>query len=341
MAVSGVMAATAVAGAASSAYSSSKASSAQKKAAMRAAAAQDAVTKKNVELETGLYDKNTALAQDTYAQQQSDLAKGFTTANSTTNTGFDQAGGAVQQGYGGAIDTLSPFASSNALMQLYDMGGVARPGETTARPYSFQANDPSYDWRLKQGGQALDRSAASRGLLLSGAQIKGATDYGQGAASQEYGAQYNRLAGLASGAQSAAGQVAGYQQGEGSALANLATGRGSALSNLATGEGTALSNLGQTNLSNQTTLNTNFGNKIADINQSGVQGVNAQNQNAASARASGYLSTGQAINTGLQGLAGAYGGSAYGGGPGLYGGGMSPGGAATNYQPINWYQPTR
>lgn len=56
----------------------------------------------------------------------------------------------------------------------------------------FQAS-PSYDWRLSQGVNALDRSAASRGMLLSGAQGKAVTDYGQNQASQEWGNYINQL----------------------------------------------------------------------------------------------------------------------------------------------------
>lgn len=52
--------------------------------------------------------------------------------------------------------------------------------------------DPGYMFRLQQGQQALDRSAASRGMLLSGAQIKASNDYNQGMASQEYQNAYNR-----------------------------------------------------------------------------------------------------------------------------------------------------
>src|SRR5690349_5537643 len=234
----------------------SKAASAQKKAAMQAAAAQQAVTQQNVGTQTDMYNQNSQLARDTYTQQLADSNRYYGDATGAIGAGYDQAGGDVRSGFGQAINTLSPFASSNALMQLYDMGGVARPGESAARPYDFQSTDPSYQWRLEQGQQALDRSAASRGMLLSGAQVKASENYGQNAASQEYGNQFQRVAGLASGAQQAAGAVADLQRGQGTALADLATGRGTALANLATGQGTALNNLGQTNLSNLSTLNT-------------------------------------------------------------------------------------
>jgi hypothetical protein len=316
MPAAAVMGVAAVAGAAAQGIAGSKAAKAQKKAAMQAAALQAETTRKNVALQTDLYDKNTDLAGDTYRQQLADNSRYYGDATGAINTGYDQGGQDIRQGYGSAIDTMQPFASPNALMQLYDMGGVARPGEETARAYDFKSTDPSYQWRFNQGQAALDRSAASRGMLLSGAQLKASQEYGGNAASQEYGAQFNRVSGMANQAQSAAGTVANLQQGQGTALANLATGRGSALGNMAIGQGTALNSLGQTNLSNLSTLNTNFGNTLSDLNQTGALGVNANNQNAAQARASGYLTTGKAISGGLQGLASMYGGLAGGGAAG-------------------------
>lgn len=65
------------------------------------------------------------------------------------------------------------------------------------KPYeAFSAEkfqvDPSYQWRLNQGNNALTQSLASGGNLNSGRALKALTDYNQGAASQEYGAAYNR-----------------------------------------------------------------------------------------------------------------------------------------------------
>ena len=57
--------------------------------------------------------------------------------------------------------------------------------------FDFMA-DPSYDWRVDQGVNALDRSAASRGRVLSGAQDKSVTRYGQDMASQEYENAFRR-----------------------------------------------------------------------------------------------------------------------------------------------------
>ena len=100
----------------------------------------------------------------------------------------------------------------------------------------FNQNNPQYQFLLKQGQQALDRSAAARGMGYSGAQMKAAQQYGQGLASQQYdkeydraaqefGNYYNRLAALAQGGQQAAqtaSQLGGqYGQNVGGTLGTL------------------------------------------------------------------------------------------------------------------------
>jgi hypothetical protein len=52
--------------------------------------------------------------------------------------------------------------------------------------------DPGYAFRLSEGQKALDRSAAARGGLISGAALKAAGRYGQDMASQEFTNAFNR-----------------------------------------------------------------------------------------------------------------------------------------------------
>lgn len=60
-------------------------------------------------------------------------------------------------------------------------------------PAQFMANqDPGYAFRMSEGMKGLERSAAARGGLLSGAQMKGIQRYGQDLASQEYQNAFNR-----------------------------------------------------------------------------------------------------------------------------------------------------
>jgi len=79
-------------------------------------------------------------------------------------------------------------AGTNALNQMRGQTPTPWKNFTMA---DYQA-DPGYSFRLTEGLDALDKSAAARGGLLSGRTLKGAQRYGQDLASQEYGAAYGR-----------------------------------------------------------------------------------------------------------------------------------------------------
>ena len=53
--------------------------------------------------------------------------------------------------------------------------------------------DPGYSFRLSEGLKAIDRQAAARGGLISGAGLKAAGRFGGDLASQEYGNAFNRF----------------------------------------------------------------------------------------------------------------------------------------------------
>lgn len=103
----------------------------------------------------------------------------------------------------------------------------------------YQA-DPGYQFRLDQGQQALERSAAARGGLLSGGALKDTTAYAQGMASQEYGNAYNRfnndqstiwnrLSGLAGVGQQANNTIAQVGQNTASQIGQNTIGAGNAI----------------------------------------------------------------------------------------------------------------
>jgi len=58
------------------------------------------------------------------------------------------------------------------------------------------SNTNAYRFRFNEGQQALERSAAAKGMLRSGNTLAALTNYGQGAASQEYGNEISRLGAL-------------------------------------------------------------------------------------------------------------------------------------------------
>lgn len=99
---------------------------------------------------------------------------------------------------------LAPWRTTGAsalarLAQEYGLSG----GTGGATPSSGFTADPGYQFRLAEGNKAIERSAAARGLLGSGATLKAANNYAQDVASQEYGNYWNRLAGLAGVGQAA------------------------------------------------------------------------------------------------------------------------------------------
>ena len=55
-----------------------------------------------------------------------------------------------------------------------------------------EQNDPGFQFRLQQGQDALQRSAAARGSLLTGGTAQDLAKFGQDYASNEYGNVYNR-----------------------------------------------------------------------------------------------------------------------------------------------------
>lgn len=71
----------------------------------------------------------------------------------------------------------------------------------------FEAS-PGYNFRFNEGVRAIDRGAAARGMLGSGARLRALQRYGQGIAADEYANYMNRLAALTGIGQTATAQSA-------------------------------------------------------------------------------------------------------------------------------------
>jgi hypothetical protein len=96
-----------------------------------------------------------------------------------------------------------------------------------ANPNSV-ASDPGYQFGLNQGVQALDRSAAARGNLYSGQQIKAQQRYGQDYAGTKYDAALNRQGNLAGLGQVGSGTIANAGQNYASQAGQNMLGQGNA-----------------------------------------------------------------------------------------------------------------
>lgn len=175
--------------------------------------------------------KSAAQAQEQAAQSAQNLQMQM----------FDKAQ-AAEQPYNtvgqGAVNTLSG---------LYGINGTgAGTGAPTAQSLQAFTQSPDYQFALQQGTQAMQRSAAAGGTLLSGGQLKAGQEFGQGLASQQYGNYYNRLLSLSQLGQSAAtgisnaalnagGQIGNSIQAGGQAQASGIVGSANAISGGLTG----------------------------------------------------------------------------------------------------------
>jgi len=200
----------------------------------------------------------------------------------------DQSIAAQKEMYQQGRTDLAPYREGGvtAQNQLFQMLGLG--GDTTAANYGKYAKDfgmsdfttdPGYQFRLEQGMKALNASAAAKGMGVSGANIKGATEYGQNMGSQEYQNAFNRyntnraaqldpLFKLYTGGQAAAaGSAAG--------AANLGANLGNTYSNLGTNLGTAATNAGAATAGGYVAGGNAINSTIGNI---GNQYMNMQNQ---------------------------------------------------------------
>lgn len=253
-------------------------SSAQKKAASKAAAGQQDATA-----------QNNALAREQYGQNQAALApwqqRGNTAGGALNallglggpapivgNGPSNNMGQAQISPYGGSIGQTGGFSNGEPMGYGQSNGYTPNDAMTTnvntqAAPQNAQQQyenafdnykkSTGYQFRVNEGGRALDNSYASRGVGQSGAAAKAALNYGQNIASGEFGNYINQLFGISNQGLSAANAQAGVgsamvntitnnNQNAADAASNAALLKGQANGNLYAGIGNALGNLGGT-----------------------------------------------------------------------------------------------
>jgi len=165
-------------------------------------------------------------------------AAGLYSANKASKTQAQSA----QQG----IDAQERmFNTQNELQAPYRKAGEEAlnkliPLASNYTPFGMNQfqQDPGYAFRLSEGMKALDRTAAARGGLLSGAALKGAQRYGQDLGSQEYTNAFNRYQAERAAQLNPLQSLAGLGQSSANTLTSTAGQMGQ---NLATGYG----NIGQ------------------------------------------------------------------------------------------------
>jgi hypothetical protein len=179
-----------------------------------------------------------------------------------SNGSLLSVGGNLLSGYmgqrasGKASDALLQAGrESNALQkQMYDQtradfapyreagyGALSQMQNLLKDPSSL-AQQGDYQFGLNQGIKARDQSAASNGMLYSGAQQKALTQYGNDYANTKLNESYNRLAGLAGTGQQATGSTAAAGQNYGNQVGNTLQGMGNARASGYVGGANAWSN---------------------------------------------------------------------------------------------------
>lgn len=168
------------------------------------------------------------------------------------------------------------LAPGGSLTKTWDQQFVA-PTDVT------EQNDPGYKFRLQQGQEALEGSAAARGNLFTGGTAKDLTNYEQGAASNEYSNVYGRA-------------MTQYQMAY-NQFQNDQANQFNRLSATAGGGQVAAANLGSSGSA--------AANNIASINSNAGAQQAQQINNAAAATASGYTGAANAVTGGINNLSSA------------------------------------
>ena len=268
-------------------------------ASSRASSAQQQSAGEATQAQRDIADQQTALQREQYLKQL-ELNAPFREAGLTgTNMLLAQLQGPYGSAKFGGVPGYDPASA------MRNFGGVAGYDPASAMrnfgAADFQA-DPGYAFRLSEGMKALDRTAASRGGLLSGATLKGAQRYGSDLASQEYGNAYNRFqANRATQSQEYQNAFNRYQaeraaqeQGYGNAFNRFQAERTNTLAPLQ-----SLAGVGQsaTQQAQQASQNYATGATGALANYGNAQASNLIGQG--NARASGYVGGANALSGGV------------------------------------------
>lgn len=158
--------------------------------------------------------------------------------------------------------------------------GKFDPGKFDPTQIDLEA-DPGYKFRMSEGVEALDKSAAARGRLLSGAQNKAITGFAQDSASQEYGNAYARYADKYSKDYAREADIYAKETDAKSRKYNMLSG---------------LSQQGQASAARQAGATSQLAQTGGNIMAQSGQTQNVAQQNIGAARAGAYQGGAQAVN---------------------------------------------
>lgn len=137
------------------------------------------------------------------------IVAGNKAANAQKNAAAQQVAESRRQ-YDQTRADFTPFreAGTRAISTLEQLYGLQPRAAGTPTAADMVKATPGYDFRRSEGLKAVERSAASRGLLKSGTALKAIDRFAEGLASDEYNDFASRLQAIASGGQGATGSTA-------------------------------------------------------------------------------------------------------------------------------------
>ena len=269
--------------------------------------------------------QGTRAATDAYSLANQNIQDAMAGGNAAIAGGVGGANQTLQDYYQKAMAAYSPYlqAGGQGLTQLQQFLAPGGEGTKQFDASMMESQDPGYQFRLQQGQQALERSAAGRGGVLGGAQQKALDRYSQDYASNEYQNAWNRymqghqqtygmLQGLANYGVPAMQGAANAAQGFGGQIAGNTFAGGQLTSGnlMAGGEQLAgnMRNLGNLMYGGNMSVGEQLANQAMQGNQwignIGLQGANLAGNaymQGALGQASGQLAGGNALNQGIGG----------------------------------------
>lgn len=204
----------------------------------------------------GLFD---LFSNSSAEQAAADRAAGYSAGYKQLSDLYDQGRTATTGAYQGGMDKLSSIYSpvttqANAGYNAYGDATGANGVAGNARALANFQTGPGYQFQLGQGLQAIDRGAASRGMLSGGGTAAAEQNYGTGLANQAWNQYVTNL-------QPFGNQAVTSAYGYGNANSALSSGLGNQLGASYQGQGAA-ANAAQQGIGNA--------NAAADLNNYNV-----------------------------------------------------------------------
>lgn len=197
-------------------------------------------------------DQSAAVQRDIYGQNKDILAPWVQQGQQSTGMinallGIPQAqqpaAPPAMPGYGYDVGGMYPNYGIPAYQQTSQPAQPQITQPTAQQAFDTFRNSTGYQFRLNQGLNALNSGYAGAGTIKSGAAMKGAVDYGQGMASQEFGNYLNALGNQQGVGLQAGSALAGVGQNMANSLGQIYMTNGENQANAALLKGKNTSNM--------------------------------------------------------------------------------------------------